>query len=213
MQALPAIIVLVGLLWVPESPRFLIKIGENEKAQAVLTRLHDSDEAEIEFAQIEAQLRLDESLPHSWASILTKKSYRKRAMFAVGVAFGTQATGILVINSEWSIGRKGWKLIQAALPDYSSIIYTSLGFTGSTVLMYQAGFNMLGFGCGVLGIFIIDLFPRNKLIALGTCLVTCCLIVEAALVANFPVGPGQNNNALRAAVAMTFCYMVLVPFF
>ena len=67
---------------------------------------------------------------------------------------------------------------------------------------------MLGFGCGVIGIFIVDLLPRNQLITLGTCLVSSCLIVEAAVVANFPVGPGQNNSAMQAAVAMTFCYMV-----
>ena len=56
--------------------------------------------------------------------------------------------------------------------------------------------------------WIIDWFPRNRLVALGTTLVTSCLTVEAALVANFPVGPGQNDAALRAAAAMTFCYIV-----
>ena len=61
--------------------------------------------------------------------------------------------------------------------------------------------------------FIIDWFPRNRLVALGTTLVTSCLTVEAALVANFPVGPGQNNNALRAAAAMTFCYMAFAQLF
>lgn len=92
--------------------------------------------------------------------------------------------------------------------DYSSIIYKGLGITGSTVLLYTSGFNTLGFGCGIIGIFLIELLPRNKIVALGTTLVTTCLVVEAALVANYPVMPGQNQAALRAAVAMTFCYMV-----
>ena len=57
--------------------------------------------------------------------------------------------------------------------------------------------------------FIIDWFPRQRLVGASTALVTSCLTVEAALVANFPVGgPGQNNNALRAAAAMTYCYIV-----
>lgn len=60
-------------------------------------------------------------------------------------------------------------------------------------------------------IFIIDLVPRNRLVAFGACAVTTCLVVEAALVANYPVGPGQNDNALRAAVAMTFLYIVSHP--
>jgi hypothetical protein len=61
--------------------------------------------------------------------------------------------------------------------------------------------------------FIIDLFPRNVLVAFGTAMVTSCLAVEAALVANFPVGPGQNDDALRAAVAMTFCYIAFAQLF
>jgi hypothetical protein len=101
MQAVPALVVLIGFPWVPESPRFLVKIGADEQARSVLARLHDVDEAEIEFAQIKCQLRIDEALPHSWSSLITKKSYRKRAMFALILAFGTQATGILVINSGW----------------------------------------------------------------------------------------------------------------
>jgi hypothetical protein len=59
--------------------------------------------------------------------------------------------------------------------------------------------------------FIIDFFPRNKLVAFGTAAVTTCLVAEAALVANYSVGPGQNNDALRAAVAMAFCYIVSSP--
>lgn len=61
--------------------------------------------------------------------------------------------------------------------------------------------------------FIIDLFPRNVLVAFGTAMVTSCLTVESALVANFPVGPDQNNAALRAAAAMTFCYIAFAQLF
>ncbi len=101
MQSLPAIIVSCGLPWIPESPRFLIQTGKDKEARKVLAKLHDKDEAEIEFVQIKSQLRVDASLPRSWSSMVTKKSYRKRVVFAVVLAFGTQATGILVINSRW----------------------------------------------------------------------------------------------------------------
>jgi hypothetical protein len=67
--------------------------------------------------------------------------------------------------------------------------------------------------CGIIAMFIIDLFPRNVLVAFGTAMVTSCLTVEAALVANFPVGPDQNNTALRAAAAMTFCYIAFAQLF
>jgi hypothetical protein len=61
-----------------------------------------------------------------------------------------------------------------------------------------------------MAVFIIDWFARNKLVAIGTFFTTSSLVVEAALVANFKTGPDQNNDALKAAVAMTFCYIVSI---
>ena len=51
-----------------------------------------------------------------------------------------------------------------------------------------------------------DRFPRNKLTAVGLWSTMSCLIVEAALVANFV--PSTNENALRAAVAMLFVFQI-----
>ena len=99
LQCLPALIVLGAMKWLPESPRYLIQTGRHEQARIVLAKLHESDEAAIEYAQIETQLRIDSSLPNTWLSLLTKKSYRKRALFALGLACGIQFTGVLVINS------------------------------------------------------------------------------------------------------------------
>lgn len=100
VQALPPLIVLCAMPWLPESPRYLIQKNKHEEARSVLSKLHDAEEARIEFAQVEAQIKHDQSLPHSWMSLFTKKSYRKRALFGVGLAIGIQFTGVLVINSE-----------------------------------------------------------------------------------------------------------------
>jgi MFS family permease len=108
LQCVPALIVVGFMRWLPESPRWLIQKGRHDDARRVLSKLHQHTEAALEFAQIEAQLRLDSSLPSSWASLVTKPSYRKRALFAVGLACGIQFTGVLVINSMsspvWELG-------------------------------------------------------------------------------------------------------------
>ncbi|KAF2654662.1 general substrate transporter [Lophiostoma macrostomum CBS 122681] len=195
LQCLPALIVIGVMKWLPESPRWLIQKGRHDDARRVLSKLHQDTEASLEFAQIEAQLRLDNSLPNSWSSLITKPSYRKRALYAVGLACGIQFTGVLVINN------------------YGAIIYGGLGYEEDVILLFHAGFNTLAWVCGMIAMFIIDLFPRNVLVALGTAMVTSCLAVEAALVANFPIGSNQNNDALRAAAAMTFCYIAFAQLF
>ncbi|ORY01285.1 major facilitator superfamily domain-containing protein [Clohesyomyces aquaticus] len=157
LQALPALIVLSAMKWLPESPRYLIQKERHEEPQSVLAKLHKHEESLLEYAQIEAQIRMDSAWPHDWMSLITKKTYRKRALFAIGLACGIQFTGVLVINN------------------YGAIIYRGLGFGESTILVYHGAFNTLAFGCGIIAIF--------------------------------PVGPGQNNSALKAAAVMTFCYI------
>ncbi|ERS95332.1 hypothetical protein HMPREF1624_08210 [Sporothrix schenckii ATCC 58251] len=194
LQTLPALIVLCAMPFLPESPRYLVQRGKHDQARRVLTRLHETREAELEFAQIHAQIEMDNALPHSWMSLITKKSYRKRAFFAIGLACGIQFTGVLVINN------------------YGQLLYSGLGFDSEKQLLFSGIFNTLGWVFGVAAIFIIDLFPRNRLVFIGTVTVTTCLVAEAALVANYPVGPDQNDNALRAAVAMIFLYIVFAEF-
>ncbi|KAJ5621156.1 MFS transporter SP family sugar:H+ symporter [Penicillium lagena] len=189
IQCLPAVLVLSCMYWLPESPRYLIQKGKHEQARKVLVRLHGEEEGAIEFNQINTRVTADAILPNTWISLVKKSSYRKRTLFAVGLACGIQFTGVLVINN------------------YSSIIYKNLGCTSGTILFYSAGLNTLAWGCGIIALFIIDFFPRNRLVGVGAFLTTSCLTVEAALVACHPVGDSSNTTALQAAAAMTFCYM------
>jgi hypothetical protein len=82
--------------WLPESPRYLIQVGKHQEARKVLGRLHEAEEAVVEFAQIETQIEIDKSLPSSWASLIQKRSYRIRALYAVGLACGIQFVSILL---------------------------------------------------------------------------------------------------------------------
>ena len=55
-EAVPALLFLVLLLLVPDTPRWLVMKGRNEKALAVLTRLVGTDEARATIAEIETTL-------------------------------------------------------------------------------------------------------------------------------------------------------------
>ena len=52
MQAVPAMIFLVALIFIPESPRYLVSKGRDEKASQVLTSLYGSDVARGKLEEI-----------------------------------------------------------------------------------------------------------------------------------------------------------------
>src|SRR4051812_11174036 len=59
MQALPAAIFLIALLLIPESPRFLVSKGRDEKATSVLTSLFGAEVARSKLEEIRATYAAD----------------------------------------------------------------------------------------------------------------------------------------------------------
>jgi MFS family permease len=86
--AWPAML-LMGIYWIPESPRWLVMKDRIEEAKVILNRLHSDPSdpndtyARAEFYQIQKQLMIDRTLGSSWAHMFKKPSYRKRAFLAI----------------------------------------------------------------------------------------------------------------------------------
>lgn len=106
LQALWPLVLLAGLFWMPESPRWLMTNDREEEAHKVLRRLHSDKNdpthnfALKEFYQIQKQAELDVKIPHSWLDLFKKPSYLKRVYVASLTNGLSQCSGVLVINSE-----------------------------------------------------------------------------------------------------------------
>lgn len=106
LQCAWPILLLCGIYWVPESPRWLIMQDRVEEAKAIIFRLHsnandpDDEFAHAEFYQIRKQIAIDRALGSSWMHMIKKPSYRKRCLLAIGTTGIIQCSGVLVINSK-----------------------------------------------------------------------------------------------------------------
>lgn len=106
LQMVLPVIILSGLYWMPESPRFLLSKDRSEEARSVLLRMHsgpddpDHEVARREFYQIKKQIRLDAQFETSYWSIIKKSSMRRRLAMTVFLEFALMSSGILVILSE-----------------------------------------------------------------------------------------------------------------
>ena len=92
-ETLPAVIFLVLLFFVPESPRWLIKRGQTDKARAILNSVGGARHADTAVADIEATLRQERG------SILElfEPGFRIALVIGIVLAVLQQITGINVV--------------------------------------------------------------------------------------------------------------------
>ncbi len=89
--AIPAFILLAGLLFVPESPRWYMTRGLRDRARAVLDRIHPPAAAASELAEIEASLSQQQE--GRWNELVSAR-LRPALIIGIGLAVFQQFTGI-----------------------------------------------------------------------------------------------------------------------
>lgn len=98
-QALPSLVLLAGLFWLPESPRYLIEKDRIEEGMKVLRKLHfngHNDEwVQTEFAEIRATISAEKAVTtRGWLIMFTVPQWRTRLMHGTLIQVFTQLTGI-----------------------------------------------------------------------------------------------------------------------
>lgn len=146
---IPALLLAMGCIWIPESPRYLLMKGDIDKAWTNLQRLHhdprdpSDSAAHKEFAEMKAAIEYERTQPSGYLGILTTKSYRKRAFLSCFVQLASNNTGGLVINY------------------YSVIVYGNLGLTGSLPLLMYCIYTLIGALGNLCGLLTVDRTGRR----------------------------------------------------
>lgn len=193
IQIVPALILGCGILFIPESPRWLVENNHHKAASDVLHRIHkDPNDPQNTFAlreyqQIQAQIAFEDRLPSSWLSIITVPHYRKRAWIGMLTLFAGQFTGTLVINN------------------YGPTLYASLGYGSGDTLLLSAGWITEGLFGNILNAFLLDRVGRKSLLMIGVGGCVAALIGECICLALFE---GTANKAGNSA-AVFFLYLHL----
>ena len=96
LAVIPGALLVVGFLIVPESARWLLKLGRRDEARESLTKL-DPDTADEELAEVEADLAREAAEGEaSWGEVFSAR-LRRPLQVGIGLAVFQQVTGINAI--------------------------------------------------------------------------------------------------------------------
>jgi sugar porter (SP) family MFS transporter len=146
--AVPSIAFLVALLFVPESPRFLVEQGREERALAVLTRVGGAEAARAELAEIRETIAQERGTLRE----LFERRLRKPLGIAVFLAVFQQVTGI---NTVIYYGSLIFKEQVGGQSDSAAI--------GANVIIGSVNFVMT-----VVALWVIDRLGRRPLMMLAS---------------------------------------------
>ncbi|MGE2730777.1 sugar porter family MFS transporter [Mycolicibacterium vaccae] len=186
--AVPAVVMLVLLLRLPESPRWLVKQGERDKGREVLERVrpenYDIDgevEEMAELARAEEQSRT-----RGWSG-LRKAWVRPALVLGCGIAIFTQLSGIEMIIY------------------YSPTILTDSGFDESVALQVSVALGVAYLVAQLVGLSIIDKVGRRRL---------TLIMIPGAAVSLFVLGTlFVTGNSGRDSVPFIIVCLVLFMLF
>ncbi len=152
-EALPAVLFLVMLAMVPESPRWLSKIGRRDDSRDILQKINgDSKAAEI-------QSEIDEALKQEKGTIreLLAPGLRKALVVGVFLAIFSQITGI------------------NAIMYYAPEIFKSVGFGTESALLQTVIIGSCNIIFTFVALWLIDRAGRRPLLLYGVSGMAFCL--------------------------------------
>ncbi|KAB2575275.1 hypothetical protein BFW01_g11070 [Lasiodiplodia theobromae] len=155
---IPAVPLLLGIWFAPESPRWLIKKGKFVKAHRSLLRLRNSPlQAARDLYFIHAQLQAEEALIEAKGFKNDNMLTRFIELFTVPrIRRATQASGIVMIAQQMC----GINIMSF----YSSTIFLQAGASQIVALLVSWGFGMAMFVFAFPALYTIDTWGRRTLL-------------------------------------------------
>jgi SP family sugar:H+ symporter-like MFS transporter len=187
MQALPAAIFLVALIFIPESPRYLVSKGRSEAAQNVLTRLFGDEAARAKLVEIQASFSTDHRPRFRDVLDPVKGGLRPIVWAGILLAVFQQLVGINVI---FYYGETLWRL--AGVPEDVALQRNIISGAVSIAACFVA-------------ILLVDRIGRKPLLLIGSAGMAVTLF---AMVFAFANGTLDASNQLHLSPALGLLALV-----
>ncbi|MGC4235100.1 MAG: sugar porter family MFS transporter [Niabella sp.] len=182
LGAVPSALFLLGVLWLPESPRWLVKARLHDKATAVLKKIGNTDYATQTLEQIRRSVSADTRI--SYAAVFSKAVW-PAVLVGMTLAVFQQLCGINVVFN------------------YTSNIFESVGFTQDDQLRQTVFIGLVNMVFTLIAMWQVDRLGRKPLMLFGAIGLTILYVVSALLLQNKSATASWTLLAAIGVYAMT----------
>ena len=180
----PGIVFVLGSLFVTESPRWLFRRGQKDRAEAALLKSRSPEQATLELAEMEATAHVARAnAGQQVRDSLLRRKYAIPFLLACVILFCNTATGVNSI-----IGYNTGILLQSGLSD----LHAHWGYVIFTVVNFLAT---------MIGIMLVDRKGRKFLLVMGTSGVIFALVCVALLFRSTEKLSVDCRDAVQALVS------------
>jgi SP family galactose:H+ symporter-like MFS transporter len=191
LGAIPGLLLAVAMIFMPESPRWLVRQGQRADARAVLAQIDPHTDPNVALAQLERDLAREGQ--GTWAELL-QPSLRPALLVGVALAVFQQVTGI------------------NAVIYYAPQIFQSAGFSSDMVaLAATMGIGLVNVLATFIAIWLVDRAGRKPLLIAGVLGMIAMLSVLSLAFHAQAAGQGTTSLGIITIVCLAI-YIVCFAF-
>ncbi len=163
LGALPSLIFIIGIKFLPESPRWLIEKGKPGKAKIILTTIGGAEYAMGVKNDIE---RINKNMDRVPLAAIFQKAFLPSVLVGIGLAVFQQFCGINVVFN------------------FSTVLFDSIGFSRSDQLMQTVLIGLVNLVFTLLAMWQVDKLGRKPIMLTGAFGLAVLYIISAVLLKN-----------------------------
>jgi sugar porter (SP) family MFS transporter len=188
LAAVPASILTLGALFLPETPNSLIQNSkDHEKAKLILQRVRGTNDVQAELDDLIKASSISKTIKHPFKNILQRK-YRPQLVMAIAIPFFQQVTGISVITF------------------YAPVLFRTIGFGESASLLSSLMITgVLGTISNFICMLVVDKLGRRALFMIGGIQMFLSVIIIGGLMAAQLEDYGGISKGYASLIIIFIC--------
>lgn len=164
LAAVPAILMTLGSLFLPDTPNSILERGHSEEARRMLQKIRGTEDVHEEFQDLLDASEAARQVQHPWKNIVQAR-YRPHLVLCSLIPFFQQFTGINVIMF------------------YAPVLFKTLGLGDNASLMSSAVTGVVNVMATFVSIFSVDKIGRRALFLEGGVQMIICQIAVGVMIA------------------------------